>query len=73
MSRLKKGLVKRVMAVILSGAMIVSNMTAFASETSEDTGGGTVTRKVQASVQRSLQKKLVRKSIPMRRKSKRSL
>lgn len=47
MSRLKKGLVKRVMAVILSGAMIVSNMTTFASETSEDTGGGYgTTRKV---------------------------
>ena len=45
MSRFKNRLVKRVMAVILSGAMVMScmpssNMTAFASETPSDTGGG---------------------------------
>ena len=45
MSRFKNRLVKRVMAVILSGAMVMScmpssNMTAFASEAPSDTGGG---------------------------------
>lgn len=44
MSRMKKGLRKRVMSVILSGAMVMScmpslDMTAFASEVSNDTGG----------------------------------
>lgn len=42
MSKFKKGLMKRVMAVILSGAMVMSNMTVFASEAPADTGGGYV-------------------------------
>lgn len=40
MSKFKNRLAKRVMAMILSGAMIMSNMTAFASEAPVDTGGG---------------------------------
>lgn len=45
MSRFRNKFVKRVMAVILSSAMIMScmpssNMTAFASENPVDTGGG---------------------------------
>lgn len=39
MSKFKKGLMKRVLAVILSGAMVMSNMTAFASEAPADSGG----------------------------------
>lgn len=39
MSRFRNRLAKRVMAVILSGAMVMSNMTAFASEAPKDTGG----------------------------------
>ncbi|MDE7206092.1 MAG: hypothetical protein K2N90_02845, partial [Lachnospiraceae bacterium] len=40
MSKFKKKIAKRILAYILSGAMIMSNMTAFASESSDDTGGG---------------------------------
>lgn len=40
MSRLKKNLGRRLLAFILSGAMIMSNMTAFASEPLNNTGGG---------------------------------
>lgn len=39
MSKLKTRLMKRVLAVILSGAMVMSNMTAFASEAPADSGG----------------------------------
>lgn len=42
MTKFKKRLTKRVMAMILSGAMVMSNMTVYASEAPEDTGGGYV-------------------------------
>lgn len=47
MSKLKKKFGRRILAYLLSGAMIVSsltssNMTAFASEASSDTGGKSV-------------------------------
>lgn len=40
MGKLKKKFGRRILAYILSGAMMMSNMTAFASEASQDTGGG---------------------------------
>ena len=39
MSKFKKKFGKRILAFLLSGAMIMSNITAFASEASSDTGG----------------------------------
>ena len=39
MSKFKKKFGKRILAFLLSGAMIMSNMTAFASEAPQDTGG----------------------------------
>lgn len=40
MSRFKKNMASRILAYLLSGAMIMSNMTAYASEPSDNTGGG---------------------------------
>ncbi len=45
MSKFKKKFGRRILAFVLSGAMIMSNMTAFASETSQNTGGGTLLKK----------------------------
>lgn len=42
MSKFRKGLMKRVMAVILSGAMIMSNMTVYAAEAGYDAANGYV-------------------------------
>ena len=39
MGRFKKGFMKRVIAILLSGTMVMSNMTAFASEAPADSGG----------------------------------
>ena len=39
MGRFKKGFMKRVIAILLSGTMVMSNMTAFASEAPADAGG----------------------------------
>ncbi len=39
MSRFRKNMAGRMLAYLLSGAMIMSNMTAYASEPSGNTGG----------------------------------
>lgn len=46
MSRFKKNMASRILAYLLSGAMIMSNMTAYASEPSDNTGGGTMKRRL---------------------------